>query len=107
MRHDRLGKLRRDAEAAFDVNVRIDQPGGDERAGHVDHLTPGVVIAYPGDQAIDDGKRRRLDFAGKDIDHAPAAQHQVSRFVAARHGQQFALVHAVPPSPVRVNLVAG
>ena len=60
----------------FEVHVGVDEAGHDEAAGGVDHLV-AVVLADPGDDAVDDRDVGVEPLTGEDAEHAPAANDGV------------------------------
>ncbi len=83
-RHHDAGELRRREQRAFDVNVRVDEPGQDEAARYVECLRGRPFVgAHPRDAAVRDRDVRRFDARGEDVDDPPSGQHQVGGLVAA------------------------
>ncbi len=83
----RVGEVGRDAEAALDVDVGVDQAWGHVSAGQV-HLLPALV-ARPdaGDAILEDGDVRFFDLAGEDVDQASVAQDEIRGGVSSGHGE--------------------
>src|SRR5439155_9629300 len=94
-RHDRGGELRRQTKAALDVDVRVDQSGGDVRAGEVDFLFPAIVAADAGDAlAVDGDVGRVFDLAGEDVDDAGVLEKKVGGSVAAGNCEEVLSTHS-------------
>ena len=86
-RDDRTRKMRGDAQAAFDMNVRVDQPGTTYAPLRSTTVLASIAGAQPGDPVARDGHVHRLDLAGKDVDDAPAAQQYIRRVIAPGDSQ--------------------
>jgi hypothetical protein len=87
-RHDRGGELWREAEGTFDVDVAVDEAGGDEGVVEVDLVTRPVAGADAGDAVGVDGDVGGFDGAGEDVDQSRVAEEQVGGDVAARGGEE-------------------
>lgn len=85
---DSRRELRRSAQAAFDVNVGIDETWSDERTAEVDLLRALILIADSGDSAVEDGDVCGFDFAAEHVDNLAAGKKQIGANITARSGQQ-------------------
>ena len=63
--------------------MRVDEAGDQHRAGHVDDTAPLVIRADAHDGVAADRHVAGDHLARHQVEHLPAAQHHVSRFVAA------------------------
>ena len=62
------------------------KPGHDVAAARVEHLV-ALVVAEPGDVAVDDRDVGLQPLAREDREHAPAADDELGGLVAAGHGE--------------------
>jgi hypothetical protein len=88
VRHDGGRELRGRAEAALDVDVGVEEPGGDEAAAEVERAGGRVAGADAGDAVAVDRDVGLFDLAGEDVDDAGVGEQQVGRAVAAGDGEQ-------------------
>ena len=70
-----------DAEAAFDVDVSVDQAGSDVCIFQIDGLFGGIAGADAGDFAVVDGDVGGFDFATEDIDEAGVFEKKIGGFI--------------------------
>jgi len=87
-RDDRDRELGGDAQAAFDVDVCIDQPGGNEGAFEIDRTIGPVVRTQTGDAIIEDCDVGLFDFTREDIYEMRIAEKQVGRCITARDSKE-------------------
>ena len=70
----------------LEVHVRVDEAGHDPAPRGVERLA-ALVVAEAGDPTVDDRDVRLEPFTREDRQHLAAADDEVGRLVAARHGQ--------------------
>jgi hypothetical protein len=92
-RHDRARELRRGDHAGLDVDVGIDQPRDQVRAGQVDDVARFVARAHAGDPIARDRHVSLLDLAREHVHHAAAGEQQVRGGVPAGDGEQIGRIH--------------
>ena len=66
--------------------MRVDEAGDDVAAARVE-LLGALVVAEPGDVAVDDRDVGLEPLAREDREHAPAANDELGGLVAAGHGE--------------------
>ena len=99
--HHRRGKLPHTDHRTLDVDVRVDQAGGQVAAFQVNFAYSLVAGADAGDPRALDRHVSGVDLAGIHVDEPGIAQHQISRRVSARHAHQVIEFHRYPPAPYK------
>ena len=85
---DRPAEFSRCAQAALDMDMRVDQAGGNGQSLAVDGVRALIVGCDACDETIGHRDVRFLEPAGEDIEDAPVGQHQVRcGFAAGDCGQ--------------------
>jgi hypothetical protein len=85
-RQDEACELVHEQLHALQVHVSVDEARDDERAGRIEGLYP-FVFAEPRDHSVADCNVDLEPLAREDGEHASAANDEVGRLVAARHGK--------------------
>ena len=70
----------------LEVHVRVDEAGDDPAPARID-LVAALVVAEPGDPAVDDRDVRLEPLPREDREHLAAADDEVCRLVTARDGE--------------------
>jgi hypothetical protein len=86
--HHRPGVLSDVEHRAFQMDVPVDETGGQVLSGQVQHFSGLTIISHPGDMFTADGHVSGLNFAGEGIDHTGVGQDQVGRTLSSRHRDQ-------------------
>ena len=82
--HHGPGKFGGGDQAAFQVDVGVDQAGGDEPAGNVD-LGMSAVLPHPGDEAVRHGDIAMTEIVAEHVKVGGVFENDVGFFFAARH----------------------
>ena len=77
--------MRRDTQAALDVNVGVDQTWRDVCAVEIDFFF-AVITPDARDTSIEDRDVAWFDFAGEDVDDSGVLEDEVGGSVAAGNG---------------------
>ena len=85
-RQDEPGELVDQELRRLDVQVRVDEPGDEVAPGCVDRLD-ALVVAEPGDDAVDDRDVALEPFAREDAEDTAAADHGVGRLIPSRNSE--------------------
>src|SRR5207248_9229903 len=97
---DEPGELVGEELRRLEVHVRVDEARDDEAAGRVEHVAP-LVVAEPGDPAVDDRDPRLQPLAREDGQHTAAADDEIGGLVAAGDGEAAGEVDAhASPNPL-------
>ena len=84
---DRSGKLGRGNQAAFQVDVGIDEAGADKAAGDI-HLFAAVVAADAGDETIGNSDIPMAEVIAEHIEIGGVFEYDIGRFLPARHADE-------------------
>ena len=84
---DRSGKLGRGNQAAFQVDVGIDEAGADKAAGDI-HLFAAVVAADAGDEPIGNSDIPMAEVIAEHIEIGGVFEYDIGRFLPARHADE-------------------
>ena len=87
VRQDSARKFRWRHQAAFDMHMRVDQPGRDKRAVQINFMGAAIASAKPDDMPVMHRDVGRINLAADHIDQASIAQEQICRHIGAGRGQ--------------------
>ncbi len=88
VRHDHTGKFVGGEQAAFEVDVPIQERWGQKGSFEV-FSAPGFIVAQAGNEPAEESHRSFDDLTGRRIHHAGILQEQVSQALATGYSQQF------------------
>ena len=103
MSEDRAGVLGKAQERALDVGVAVDESRQEIGAIEVYGFGCLIVTTDAGDDSASDNDIPFFDFAGEDVNDAPACQQQIAGRVTPGHSYDPFPVHTYSSSSIQTS----